>query len=82
MAEAPKLTRVIRLDSLPLGQAYFTPEGYLKDRPILTSTGIFEYKTLMDPSGGSCGSQRKSSRRRVSPHTRGSPSLSRTMPVW
>lgn len=44
MAEAPKLTRVIRLDSLPLGQAYFTPEGYLKDRPILTSTGIFEYK--------------------------------------
>ncbi len=44
MEKAPKLTRVIRLDSLPLGQAYFTPEGYLKDRPILTSTGIFEYK--------------------------------------
>lgn len=44
MTETPKLTRVIRLDSMPLGQAYFTPEGYLKDRPILTSTGIFEYK--------------------------------------
>lgn len=39
----PKLTQVIRLDSLPLGQTSFTPEGYLKDRPILTSTGIFEY---------------------------------------
>lgn len=41
---SPKLTRVMRLDSLPLGQTYFTPEGYLRDRPILTSTGIFEYK--------------------------------------
>lgn len=40
----PKLTRVIRLDSLPLNQTYFTEEGYLIDRPILTSTGIFEYK--------------------------------------
>lgn len=40
----PKLKRVIRLDSLPLSQTYFTPEGYLVDRPILTSTGIFEYK--------------------------------------
>ena len=44
----PKLTQVIRLDSLPLGQTYFTPEGYLKDRPILTSTGIFEY---LNPDG-------------------------------
>lgn len=42
----PKLTQVIRLDSLPLGQTSFTPEGYLKDRPILTSTGIFEYIQL------------------------------------
>ena len=41
--KAPKLTQVIRLDSLPLTKASFTPEGYLKDRPILTSTGIFEY---------------------------------------
>ena len=39
----PKLSKVIRLDSLPLSQTYFTPEGYLVDRPILTSTGIFEY---------------------------------------
>ena len=38
-----KLNRVIRLDSLPLGQTMFTQEGYLLDRPILTSTGIFEY---------------------------------------
>lgn len=40
----PKLERVIRLDSLPLEQTYYTAEGYLKDRPILTRTGIFEYK--------------------------------------
>lgn len=39
----PKLTRVVRLDSLQLNQTYFTEEGYLVDRPILTSTGIFEY---------------------------------------
>ncbi|MCD8117187.1 MAG: DUF2213 domain-containing protein [Oscillospiraceae bacterium] len=39
----PKLKRVIRLDSQPLSQTFFTPEGYLIDRPILTSTGIFEY---------------------------------------
>ncbi len=39
----PNLKRVIRLDSLPLGQTMFTHEGYLMDRPILTSTGIFEY---------------------------------------
>ena len=41
--QAPKLSQVIRLDSIPLTRACFTPEGYLKDRPILTSTGIFEY---------------------------------------
>ena len=34
MSEAPKLSQVIRLDSLPLNQTYFTPEGYLMDRPI------------------------------------------------
>lgn len=39
----PKLQTVIRLDSLPLNQTYYTPEGYLVDRPILTRTGIFEY---------------------------------------
>lgn len=40
----PKLTRVYRLDSIPLGKAVYTEEGYLRDRPILTSTGIFEYR--------------------------------------
>lgn len=39
----PKLTRVVRLDSAPLDKAYYTDEGYLVDRPILTSIGIFEY---------------------------------------
>lgn len=39
----PKLTKVIRLDSLPMNQTFFTAEGYLMDRPILTSIGIFEY---------------------------------------
>lgn len=43
-----KLSKVIRLDSLPLHGAYFTTEGYLIDRPILTSTGIFEY---INPDG-------------------------------
>jgi len=38
-----QLRRVIRLDSVPMPRAYFTPEGFLKDKPILTSTGIFEY---------------------------------------
>ena len=38
-----KLTRVIRLDSIPMPRAYFTPEGFLRDKPVLTSTGIFEY---------------------------------------
>lgn len=42
------LKRVIRLDSVPLPKAYFTPEGFLKDKPILTSTGIFEYS---EPDG-------------------------------
>ena len=36
-------TKCIRFDSMPLPRAYFTPEGYLKDKPILTSCGIFEY---------------------------------------
>ena len=56
MSEAPKLSQVIRLDSLPLNQTYFTPEGYLMDRPILTSTGIFEYTCLLytSPSPRDC----------------------------
>ena len=40
----PTLQRVIRLDSLPIVSTYYTEEGYLKDRPVLTSVGIFEYK--------------------------------------
>lgn len=43
MDESPKLRRVVRLDSIPLQKAYYTEEGYLRDRPVLTSTGIFEY---------------------------------------
>ena len=39
----PKLSRVLRLDSLPVNSTYFTEEGYLIDHPILTSIGIFEY---------------------------------------
>lgn len=35
--------RFVRFDSMPLPRAYFTPEGFLKDKPILTSCGIFEY---------------------------------------
>lgn len=38
-----KLKSVVRFDSMPMPRAYFTPEGFLKDRPILTSCGIFEY---------------------------------------
>lgn len=82
MSEAPKLSQVIRLDSLPLNQTYFTPEGYLMDRPILTSTGIFEYTNPDGASGGSFGSLRKSSLLRVLPRIRASPSSSRMMRVW
>lgn len=38
-----KLKTVKRLDSIPLSPAFFTPEGYLRDRPIVTTCGIFEY---------------------------------------
>lgn len=40
----PKLQRVLRLDSISLDKTYFTDEGYLIDCPIVTTTGIFEYK--------------------------------------
>lgn len=40
----PILRNVTRLDAMPLNRTYFTEEGYLRDRPILTSTGIFEYR--------------------------------------
>lgn len=39
----PKLKAVYRLDSIPLSATYWTREGYLKDEPIVTSVGIFEY---------------------------------------
>ncbi|GHU51750.1 hypothetical protein AGMMS49975_06170 [Clostridia bacterium] len=43
MAKAPKLTRVTRLDAIPLEKAHYTDEGYLVDNPVVTSCGIFEY---------------------------------------
>ena len=39
----PTLKRVLRLDSVPLDETYWTKEGYLIDHPVVTSTGIFEY---------------------------------------
>lgn len=39
----PKLTRVFRLDAMPITKAEYTEEGYLVDKPILTRCGIFEY---------------------------------------
>lgn len=44
----PKLTKVLRLDSIPLDETYWTKEGYLIDHPVVTSVGIFEY---MNPDG-------------------------------
>lgn len=43
MSSPPKLIRVVRLDSMPLEKARYTDEGYLFDKPVLTSVGIFEY---------------------------------------
>jgi hypothetical protein len=43
MMQTPKLRKVIRLDSIKLDDTYFTQEGYLRDNPIVTSVGIFEY---------------------------------------
>lgn len=40
---APRLKRVVRLDSIKLDKTYWTGEGYLIDHPIVTSCGIFEY---------------------------------------
>ena len=40
----PVLKNVIRLDSMPITRASFTDEGYLEDKPVLTTTGIFEYR--------------------------------------
>lgn len=43
MMQTPKLRKVIRLDSIKLDDTYFTQEGYLRDKPVVTSVGIFEY---------------------------------------
>ena len=48
MSENPKLTRVLRLDSIQLDETYWTKEGYLIDHPVVTSVGIFEY---LNPDG-------------------------------
>jgi hypothetical protein len=42
--KSPKLTRVTRLDAIPAEKAVWTDEGYLKDKPVVTSVGIFEYR--------------------------------------
>ena len=46
--EPPVLKRVERLDSIPLSDTYWTEEGYLIDKPIVTSVGIFEYRNPDD----------------------------------
>lgn len=48
MSQEPKLTKVLRLDSIPLDETYWTKEGYLIDHPVVTSVGIFEY---LNPDG-------------------------------
>lgn len=44
MTDAPKLKRVYRLDNVPVGETYYTDEGFLIDHPIVTTVGIFEYR--------------------------------------
>ena len=44
MSDTPKLTRVMRLDSIPVGKAEWTDEGFLVDKPIVSRVGIFEYR--------------------------------------
>lgn len=56
----PTLKRVLRLDSIPLDETYWTKEGYLIDHPVVTSTGIFEYTTRWEHPPGSSGSLKKS----------------------
>lgn len=47
--DKPKLKRVTRIDSIPIGSTSFDEQGFLHDTPIVTSTGIFEYGL---PDGG------------------------------
>lgn len=35
---------VHRRDSIPLTDTYYTEEGYLRDTPVVTTVGIFEYR--------------------------------------
>ena len=37
------MKEVIRFDSIPIGSTYYTEEGYLRDCPIVTTCGVFEY---------------------------------------
>lgn len=39
---SPVVAKVIRYDSVPL-KATYTDEGYLRDTPIVTSVGVFDY---------------------------------------
>lgn len=43
MGDTPELIKITRFDSQPVNEAHFTEEGYLVDKPIVTSAGIFEY---------------------------------------
>lgn len=40
---SPAAERKVRYDSIPL-KAVYTEEGYLRDTPVVTSVGIFDYK--------------------------------------
>lgn len=40
---SPATERKVRYDSIPL-KAMYTEEGYLRDTPVVTSVGIFDYK--------------------------------------
>ncbi len=44
MMKRQTLKKVLHLDNIPIDSTYFTEEGYLIDCPIVTTTGIFEYK--------------------------------------
>lgn len=44
MSELPKLQNVYRLDNVPVGETYYTEEGFLIDHPVVTTVGIFEYR--------------------------------------
>lgn len=83
MSENPKLKRVLRLDSIPLDETYWTKEGYLIDHPIVTSIGIFEYvKPGRHCPPGSPVSPKMFLTRPALPATKASRSSSPMRPVW